>query len=59
MFHETRGQISLMALACGALPFAARGAFEIGLKICGPEVVVRSQPPPERVEAVPTSPGPG
>ena len=52
-------KISLMALACGALPFAARAGFEIGLNIGGPEVVVRSQPPPERVEVVPMSPGPG
>jgi hypothetical protein len=51
--------LSLLALALGAAPFAARAGLDIGVNFGGPEVVVRSQPPPERMEAVPRSPGPG
>ena len=46
-------QISLFALACSTLPLAANAGVEIGINIGGPEVVVRSEPPPERVEVVP------
>jgi hypothetical protein len=52
-------RISLFALACGAAPLAAPAALDIGINIGGPEVVVQSQPPPERIEAIPMSPGPG
>ena len=52
-------QITLLALACGAAPFAARAGVDIGINLGGPEIIVRSQPPPEPVEAVPMSPGPG
>lgn len=52
-------QISLFALACSTLPLAASAGVEIGINIGGPEVVVRSEPPPERVEVIPMMPGPG
>jgi WXXGXW repeat (2 copies) len=52
-------QVSLFALACGAAPLAAYAGVEVGINIGVPEVVVGSQPPPLRVEAVPISPGPG
>jgi hypothetical protein len=51
--------ITLLALACAALPSAARAGLDIGINIGGPEIIVRSQPPPERIEPVPMSPGPG
>lgn len=51
-------QISLLAFACGVAPLAARAGLDIGINIGGPEVVVRSQPPPERGEVIPMSPGP-
>jgi WXXGXW repeat (2 copies) len=52
-------QISLLALACAAAPLAARASVDIGVTIGGPEVVVQGQPPPERFETVPFTPGPG
>ena len=52
-------QITLLALACGACPLAMRAGVEIGVNFGGPEVIVRSQPPAERFERVPLSPGPG
>jgi hypothetical protein len=52
-------QITLLALAMGAAPYAANAGIDIGVNIGGPEIVVRSQPPPERIETVPMSPGPG
>jgi len=52
-------KLSLLALACSTLPWAASAGVEIGLSIGGPEIVVRTQPPPERVEVVPMNPGPG
>jgi WXXGXW repeat (2 copies) len=51
--------ISLFALACGLAPLAAPAGVEIGVNFGGPEVVVHSQPPPERYEAIGTAPGPG
>jgi WXXGXW repeat (2 copies) len=52
-------QITLLALVCGSAPLAVGAGLDIGINIGGPEVVVRSQPPPERIETVPMSPGPG
>jgi len=52
-------QISLFALAFGAAPFSVQAGVDIGINIGGPEIVVRSQPPPERYEGVPMAPGPG
>ncbi len=52
-------QLSLLALAVGAAPLAARAGVDIGVSLGGPEVVIQSQPPLERVEAVSPSPGPG
>jgi hypothetical protein len=52
-------QITLFALACGAAPIAARAGLDIGINIGGPDVVVQSAPPAERVEVVPMAPGPG
>ena len=51
--------LSLFILACGAAPVASYAGFDIGINIGGPEVVVRSQPPPERYEAIGVAPGPG
>jgi hypothetical protein len=51
--------LSLFILACAAAPVASYAGFDIGINIGGPEVVVRSQPPPERYEAVGIAPGPG
>ena len=52
-------QITLLALACGAAPLAAHAGLDIGVNIGGPDVIVQSAPPPERVEVVPMAPGPG
>jgi hypothetical protein len=52
-------QIALFTLACAGAPFAAQAGIEVGINIGGPEVIVQSQPPPDRVEAVPIAPGPG
>src|ERR1700677_503377 len=52
-------QITLLALACGAAPFAAHAVLDIGVNIGGPDVIVQSAPPHERVEVVPMAPGPG
>jgi len=51
--------ISLFALACGLAPLAAPAGVEIGINLGGPEVIVHSQPPPERYEVIGTAPGPG
>ena len=52
-------KIPILALAFAALPLAASAGIDIGINIGGPEIVVRTQPPPERIEVVPMSPGPG
>jgi hypothetical protein len=52
-------QITLLALVCGAAPLALGAGLDIGINIGGPEVVVHSQPPPERIETIPVAPGPG
>ena len=52
-------QLSLIALALGAAPVAVRAGLDIGINIGGPEVIVRSAPPPERMEVIPQDPGPG
>jgi hypothetical protein len=52
-------QISLFVLAGGFAPLAVHAGVEIGINIGGPEVIVRSAPPPERFEPVPMAPGPG
>ncbi|HEY1848000.1 MAG TPA: hypothetical protein VGG37_02285 [Opitutaceae bacterium] len=52
-------RIALFTLAAGAAPFAAQAGLDIGINLGGPEVVVRSAPPPERHEVIPVSPGPG
>jgi hypothetical protein len=52
-------QTTHLALALGAAPLAAPASIDIGINIGVPEVIVRSQPPPERIETVPMSPGPG
>jgi len=49
--------ISLLALACAA-PLAVHAGVEIGINLSGPEIVVGSQPPPLRFEAVTVAPGP-
>ena len=51
--------ISVIALACCAAPLVLRAGVDIGVNIGGPEVVVQSQPPPERNEVIPMNPGPG
>jgi hypothetical protein len=51
--------MSLFAMAVGLAPLAAHAGVEIGVNIGGPEVVVHSQPPPERYEAIGVAPGPG
>jgi len=52
-------KVSLFALACAAAPLGALAGVDIGINIGGPEFVVRSQPPPERIETIGISPGPG
>ena len=52
-------QVSLFALACGAAPLAAHAGVEVGINVGVPEVIVGSQPPLQRIEVVPLSPGPG
>jgi hypothetical protein len=52
-------RLTLIALACAAAPMAARADIGIGINIGVPEVVVRSQPPPDMEEKVPMSPGSG
>jgi hypothetical protein len=51
--------ISLLILACGVAPLASQAGVDIGINIGGPEVIVHSQPPPERYESVGIAPGPG
>jgi hypothetical protein len=51
--------LSLFVLALGAAPLASQAGVDIGINIGGPEVIVRSQPPPERYESVGIAPGPG
>ena len=48
---------ALLLLACAAAPAAALADIAINIGI--PEVVIHSQPPPEVIERVPMSPGPG
>jgi hypothetical protein len=52
-------RLSLLVLACAAAPVASYAGFDIGINIGGPEVVIRSQPPPDRYEDVGIAPGPG
>jgi hypothetical protein len=52
-------RVALLALACAAAPGAALADIGLGIRIGVPDVVVRSQPPPDMVERVPMSPGPG
>jgi hypothetical protein len=52
-------RVLLIALACAAAPLSALADVGIGINIGGPDFVVRTQPPPERMEPVPMSPGPG
>src|SRR5277367_4096262 len=53
-------RIALLSLVCAGAPIAAHAdSFSIGINVGGPEVIVRSQPPPERIETVPMNPGPG
>jgi hypothetical protein len=51
--------LALLALVCGASPMVARAGLEVGVNIGGPEIIVQSQPPAERIETIPMSPGPG
>jgi len=51
--------LSLLALACAAAPAASWAGVEFGINIGVPEVVIQSQPPPERGEVIPPQPGPG
>src|SRR5271155_945947 len=48
-------RVFAIALACAA-PLSARA--DIGINIGGPDLVVHSRPPAERIETVPMSPGP-
>jgi WXXGXW repeat (2 copies) len=52
-------RILLIAVICGAAPLAARADIGLGINIGGPDIVVHSRPPAERIETVPMSPGPG
>ena len=52
-------KFSLLTLALAAAPAASFAGVDIGISIGGPEIVVQSQPPAERVEVIPMSPGPG
>jgi hypothetical protein len=52
-------RISLFALLCGTAPLVVQAGLDIGINIGGPEVVVQSRPPAERVEVIPSAPGPG
>jgi hypothetical protein len=51
--------LSLFVLACGAAPLVSQAGIDIGLNFGGPDIVVRSQPPPDRYEAIGIAPGPG
>ncbi len=52
--------LSLVAVALGAATFAARAdRIDVGISIGGPEVVVKTSPPPLRAEVVEPMPGPG
>jgi hypothetical protein len=50
--------LSLLALACAALPAAVRAGVDINISVPAPEIVIRTAPPRERVEVVPAAPGP-
>lgn len=52
-------KITLLALLCAAAPLSAQAGVEVGINLGGPEIIVGSQPPPARVEAVTVAPGPG
>jgi hypothetical protein len=52
-------RVTLLLLACAAAPAAALADVGIGIRIAVPDIVVRSQPPPDMAERVPVSPGPG
>jgi hypothetical protein len=54
--NKTRLSLALLALAGGAAIARAGAEFELNLNVSGP--VIRSEPPPERVEYAPPSPGP-
>ena len=51
-------QISLLGLALAASPLASYAGLDVNVAIGGPEIVIRSQPPAERIEVIPASPGP-
>ncbi len=50
--------LALMTLAVASTPVVATAGIDIGVNIGIPEVVIRTQPPADRIEVIPMSPGP-